>query len=188
MGLNAATFLKRLEGVITGSGFRRVIPGIGIESLRTSAGLILTAGTVPTRASLETNFEGIQHANGETDLGSLQFVVPRDYDESCDELKIRFLAQSGGTTNTPTIDAALYRKRKESAISSDLNPTISGAINASSSYADWVEIDCSNLSLKAGDAIHVDFTSSAHGTDAIDIYGLEVWYRSDLVFFELSDR
>lgn len=187
MGLNPATFCKRLEGIITGSGFRRVIPGIGIESLRDSDGTILTGSTEPKRASLETNFEGIQSTAGQTDLGTLQFVIPRDYDESCDELKIRFLAQSAGT-DTPTIDAALYRKREGVAISSDLNPTISGAINSATALADWVEIECSDLSLKAGDAIHVDLTLSTHGSHAANIYGLEVWYRSDLVFFELDDR
>ncbi|KKL26010.1 hypothetical protein LCGC14_2399590, partial [marine sediment metagenome] len=56
-GLNAANFLKRLEGVVTGDGFKRVIQGININSLRV-AGLILTASTEPSRESLETSFEG----------------------------------------------------------------------------------------------------------------------------------
>lgn len=187
MGLNAGTFLKRLEGVVTGFGFKRVIPGIGIESLRDADGLILDASSTPKRASLETNFEGVVVASSQTALGSLQFVIPRDYDETNDELKVRFLAQSTGT-DVPTIDAALYCKREGAAISSDLNPIISGAINTVTALADWVEIECSNLGLKPGDAIHVDFTTSAHTSHDANIYGLEVTYRSDLVYFENDER
>jgi len=187
MGLNPGTFLKRLEGVVSGFGFKRVIPGIGIGSLRDSDGTILTGATEPKRASLETNFEGVQSTAGQTDLGTLQFVIPRDYDENNDELKVRFLAQSAGT-DVPTIDATLYRRREGAAISADLDPTISGAINSATALADWVEIDCSDLSLKPGDAIHMDFTLSAHASHAANIYGLEVVYRSDLVYFENTER
>lgn len=185
--MNPGTFLKKLEGVITGFGFKRTVPGIGIESLRDSDGTILTGATEPLRASLETNFEGIQSTAGQTDLGTLQFVIPRDYDENNDELLVRFLAQSAGT-DVPTIDATLYRKREGVAISADLDPTISGAINSLTALADWVEVDCSDLSLKPGDAIHMDLTLSAHASHATNIYGLEVVYRSDLVYFEDTER
>ena len=187
MGLNPGTFLKRLEGVITGFGFKRAIPGIGIESLRDADGLILTAATDPKKASLETVFEGVVSAAGNTAGGSLTFQIPRDYDETNDYLRIRFLAQSSGT-DVPTIDAALYRKREGVAISADLGPTISGAINTVTALADWVEIVCDSLSLKPGDAIHVDFTLSAHASHDANIYGLEIIYKSDLVYFEDSER
>ena len=187
MGLNPGTFLFRLRSIITGHGFRRAIPGIGINSLRDASGLILTAGTNPKRASLEIVFEGVVSASGQTAGGSLQFVVPRDYDATNDELLVRFLAQSSGT-DVPTIDATLYRKREGVAISSDLGPTISGAINTVTALADWVEIDCSDLGLIAGDAIHMDFTFSTHASHDANIYGLEVVYRGDLVYFDSTNR
>ena len=187
MSMNPAVFLKNLERIITGQGFKRIIPGIGIGSLRESGGLILTAGTDPKRASFETVFEGVASAAAATTLGSLQFVIPRDYDETVDKLKIRFLAQSAGT-DVPTIDAAMYRKREGVAISSDLDPTISGAINTATALADWVEINCDGLGMHAGDAVHLDFTVSAHTSHDANVYGLEVEYHSDLVYFDKTDR
>ncbi|KKN20338.1 hypothetical protein LCGC14_0936660 [marine sediment metagenome] len=188
MSLNGATFLKNLEGVITGNGFKRVIQGINLNTLRTSGGLILTGSTAPLRASLETNFEGVQSASGTTDFGSLVFNVPRDYDVNNDELKIRFLCNSAGDTNTPTMDAAMFRKRAGVALTSDLDPTISAAMNNNTAKAGYIEIDASDLGCKPGDALHFDLTTSAHSTDAANFYGVEVVYRSDLVYFENTER
>lgn len=187
MSMNPATFLKNCDRIITGQGFKRIIPGITLASLRTSGGLDLEAGTSMKRASLETHFEGVASAAGETDGGSLQFVIPRDYDQTVDKLKVRFLAQSAGT-DTPTIDAALYRKRAGVAISTDLNPTISAAINSATDLADWVEINCDSLSLRPGDAIHMDLTFGTHTSHDANIYALEVEYHSDLVYYDSTDR
>lgn len=188
MSLNGATFLKNLEGVITGNGFKRVIQGINLNTLRTSAGLILTGATAPLRASLETNFEGVQSASSTTDFGSLVFNIPRDYDVNNDELKIRFLCNSAGDTDTPTMDAAIFRKRAGVALSSDLDPTISAAMNDNTTIAGYIEIDASDLGMLPGDAISIDFTTGAHTTDAANFYGMEIVYRSDLVYFESSER
>ena len=189
MSLNPATFLKRLEAVITGEGFKKVIPGLDINSLRLTTGAILAADSGnPMRASLETSFEGVQLASSQTSLGTLTSVVPEDYDESRDKLRIRFLANSAGDTNTPTIDAAIYRKRAATALSADLNPTISGAVNNNTAKAGWVEINADGLGLQAGDAITVVLTSSAHTTDALNVYGLEVVYAACLVYFDPTDR
>lgn len=186
--MNPATFLKKLEGVITGHGFKRVIQGLNINSLRDADGIILDGSTEPSREALETHFDGVVVSNNETDLGSLVFQIPRDYDESIDKLHIRFLANSAGDTDTPTIDCAMYRKRAGAALSSDIDPTISGAVNNSTNIADWVEIVSEGDSWKAGDAVTCIFTTSAHTTDALNVYGLEVVYASDLVYFELSER
>ncbi|MCP4598509.1 hypothetical protein [Neptuniibacter sp.] len=187
MPLNGATFLKEADTIIPGQGIKKMIRGIGIGSLRDSDGSILTTSTEPKRASLETNFEGIQSTNGQTDLGSLQFEIPRDYDQAVDKLKVRFLAQSAGT-DVPTIDAAMYRKRAGAALSSDLNPTISGAINSLTALADYVEVNCDSLSLQPGDAISMDFTLSAHATHAANIYAIEIEYHSTFVYYDKTDR
>ena len=187
MSMNPATFLKNTERIVTGQGFKKVIPGIGLSALKTSAGLELTASTAMKRASFETVFEGVASASGTTDGGSLQFVIPRDYDETVDKLKVRFLCQSAGT-DVPTIDAAMYRKREGVAISSDLDPTISGAINTATVLADWVEINCDGLGMHAGDAVHMDLTWSAHASHDANMYGLEVEYHSDLVYYDKTDK
>ena len=187
MGLNGATHLKELNTIIPGNGIKKILAGVDLSSWRTSGGLILEAGTAPLRASLETVFEGVQSASGTTDGGSLQIVIPRDYDQSVDKLKIRFLAESTGT-DVPTIDAAMYRKREGVAITGDLDPTISGAINTVTALADWVEINCDGQSLQPGDALHFDFTLSAHSSHDANIYALEVEYHGTIVYYDKTDR
>ena len=189
MSMNPGQFLKNLERIITGLGFKRVIQGININTLRLTTGAILAADTGhPQRGSLETYFEGVVQDASQTTLGTLTFQIPRDYDESIDKLHVRFLCNSAGDTNTPTIDAAMYRKRAEAALSSDINPTISGAVNNNTAKADWVEIVSESDGWKAGDAVTCILISSAHTTDALHIYGLEVVYASDLVYFDDDDR
>ena len=187
MGLNGATHLRELNTIIPGNGIKKILAGVDINSLRDPDGLILTASTTLKRASLETVFEGVASASGTTAGGSLQIVVPRDYDQSVDKLKIRFLAESVGT-DTPTIDAAMYRKREGVAITGDLDPTISGAINTVTALADWVEINCDGQGLQPGDAVHFDFTLSAHSSHDANIYALEVEYHGTIVYYDKTDR
>lgn len=186
-GLNAANWLSRIVGTVTGDGFKRVIQGLDINSIRVT-GLIPTASTEPSRESLETNFEGLVVSASQTALGDLTFNIPRDYDESVDKIDFRWLVNSAGDINTPTIDATMFRKRAGAALSSDIDPTISAAVNNNTAKADWVEVRSHGDSWQAGDAVTVVFTTSAHTTDALHAYELEVVYASDLVYFEDSER
>jgi hypothetical protein len=46
-----------------------------------------------------------------------------------------------------------------------------------------------DASLKCGDIIQVSLNlSGAHATDACNIYGIEIWYRSNLAFTNISTR
>jgi len=45
-----------------------------------------------------------------------------------------------------------------------------------------------DASVKAGDALSIILTSSAHTTDALSIYGAELWYRSNLAFTDIDAR
>ena len=187
-GVNPATFLKRIDGIITGSGFKRVIQGVNINTVKADGGLILTATTNPRRIAAETSFDVLASNTSDTDLGRLAFNIPRDYDQSLDYLRIRFLAKSAGDTDTPTIDAVIYRKRKETALSSDLDPTISESVNNDTDDADYVEVNADGLGMQAGDALSVELVAGAHTTDVLHVYGLEVVYKSDLVYFDKTDR
>ncbi len=187
-GVNPATFLKRIEGMITGSGFKRVIQGVNINTVKADGGLILTGSTNPRRTAVETSFDALASNTSNTDLGRLAFNIPRDYDQSLDYLRFRFLAKSAGDTDTPTIDAVIYRKRKETALSADLDPTISGSVNDDSADADYVEVNADGLGMHAGDALSVELVAGAHTTDVLHVYGLEVVYKSDLVYFDKQDR
>lgn len=172
---------------VPGNGYKKILEGIDINSIRVT-GLIPTASTEPSRESLETNFEGMVVSSSQTAAGDLTFMVPRDYDKSKDYMAVRFLASSGGDTNTPTIDATLFRKRAETALSSDLDPDISAAVNNSTTDAGWVEVVASGLDLDPGDAITWVFTTSAHTTDALDIYAVEVVYYGDDEYNVIADR
>ena len=187
-GVNPATFLKRIDGIITGSGFKRVIQGVNINTVKADGGLILTASTNPNRNAVETSFDALVVTNNQTDLGRLVFNVPRDYDKSLDYMRLRFLAESAGDTDEPTIDAAIYLKRAETALSSDLDPTISDAVNTNTVGAGYVEVNCDGLDLRPGDALNIEMTTSAHTTDSLHVYGLEAVYKSDLVYFDKADR
>lgn len=188
-GFNVANFLKGLEALVTGDGFKRVIQGVNINTLHLADGAPLAADSGnPMRATLESYFEGVQLASSQTALGTLTFQIPRDYDESVDKLDIRFLANSAGDTDVPTIDATMYRKRAGAALSSDIDPTISAAVNSNTTKAGWVEVRSHSDSWQAGDAVTIILASSAHTTDALNVYGLEVVYASDLAYFEDSER
>ncbi len=189
--MNPGTFLKKADGMVTGFGFKQEIAGVDINSLRLATGAILVADSGnPGRVSLETNFEGVVLPSSQTDLGTLTIKVPRDYDQDNDFLRLRFLANSAGDTDTPSIDAGVYRKRAGAALSSDLDPTISAVVNTNTALAAWVEINVDSLGLQPGDA--VTFILSAGGTrgttDALNIYAVEVIYRSDLVYNVLDER
>ncbi len=190
-GGNPGTLLSRFEKMLTGFGFKREIQGLDINSLRLETGAILVADSGnPGRVTLESVFEGVQLPSSATDLGTLTFKIPRDYDQTLDYLRVRFLANSVGDTDTPSIDAALYRKRAGAAISADLDPTISAVVNTNTALAAWVKINADGLSLQPGDAVTVDIsTGGTRGTnDALNIYAIEVIYKSDLVYFDPDDR
>ena len=189
MGLNPSTFLKRLEDIVTGDGFKRVIQGVNINTIRSGDGIIPTASTNPSRTAVETSFDALVCAASQTALGQLTFQIPRDFDETVDKLDFRFLVQmAGNTDSTITIDAAMYRKRPGAALTADLDPTISGAINTLTELAGWVEVRSHGDGWHAGDACCIDFTASAHTTDAIHVYGIEVVYASDLVYYDDDER
>lgn len=198
--MNPATFLQNCDRIISGKGFKKVIPGVGIHSIRDSSGDLLDSSTTPALAALETNMEGIQVAAAATAIGELRFVIPWDYDENDNELLVWILAVSGGTTDTPSIDGAMYAKRNGLALTSDLNPTITSVCPISTSYASWLMLDCSDMTiddsdgvaqpLRGGDVIQITLTTGGTRgtTDTLDIYDIDVSYRSDLVFFDPDDR
>lgn len=191
MGMNPGTFLKRCEAILTGFGFKKEIQGLDINSLRLEDGAPLLSGSGnPQYKSLETNFEGIELPSSNTDLGTLTFKIPRDYDQTLDYLRVRFLVNSAGDTDTPSIDSAMYRKRAGAALSDDLDPTISAVVPTNTVKAAWREINADGLGMQPGDGVSFDIsTGGTRGTnDALNIYAIEVIYKSDLVYFDIDDR
>jgi len=195
--------------------------------------VVVGAGTVPVVAALETNFYGLQVAQGQTFAGKVTLTVPPDYDSSIDELRIRIAANRGDDTAgdaTKTLKATIYRKRPVPsiipddaqgilpaglALSADLGVVSTSAVIpglGSNLATTWLEINAdaftgtvapelgqgtSNRSLSAtadasihpGDCLDINLAlNSATGTDAVNIYGIEIWYRSNLAFSDINSR
>ena len=171
-----------------GRTHRKELFGVDLNSIR-ALGLIPTASTEPSRESLETNFEGLRVSASQTTLGDLTFLVPSDYNQDQDRLYVKFLVKSSGNTDTPTIDATLFRKRAGAALSSDLNPTISAAIPNNTAGAALRTIVVENQDLNPGDALTFVFTTGAHTTDSVDVYAVKVEYFGDAdAFNEIDER
>jgi len=170
-----------------------VFEPIPLTAVRTSAGLTLTGATNPEIEATETNALALAGQTDDNGLGTITWMVPRDYDEDADVLKLHALASMAGATDASVkIDATVYSKRAGTALTADLDPTISGNIPASASPTDdaaIVTVDISSQSLQAGDALTINMVASGtHTTDLIHIFSLELEYKSTIVPNEYSDR
>lgn len=187
--MNPYQFLKELAGLPAGGDGIRVEKGLNpISDLRTAAGLVLTAATTPAVVAAETNALVVQAVASSNVLGSFVFAVPKDYDKTKDELTIRVVAQSGGTTDTPTLNCTAYNKRAATALSAALTSVASGAVPNSTAKAAEVSISLSGNRLLPDDVLTINLTSGAHTTDAINVYSLDIVYRSNVVFTTFSQR
>ena len=190
MSMQPGLFLRNTDRIITGYGFKKSVDVLSM--VRAAAGTVLSGTTTNAGVGTpETGFVGaiIGDASG-TFAVNLTHKVPWDYDQSIDIMKVRFLAQMGGATNSAVkLDAALYQKKVDAAVSADLNPTISAVIPTSTTKAEWIEIVATGLGLVAGSGLNWVITqSAAHTTDAIWIYDVEVEYYSDLVYYDRDKR
>lgn len=152
---------------------------------RTAAGLVLTAGTTPAVVAAETNAIVVSAVASSNVLGSFTFSVPKDYDAVKDEIHLRIVAQMGGATDTPTLNASIYKKTPGSALSSALTTVASVALSATSAE---VKVDLSGNGIQPGDVLFFNITSGAHTTDAVNIYGAGVSFRSAIVYADPSIR
>lgn len=190
--MNVVSFLRSIKNLITsaGDGFYRSVK-IPLTDLKTAAGLTLTAGTNPLMAALETNHVGLQWAAGNATAALLNFTVPVDYDQTADLLELVFLVNSAANTDAPILDATAYKKRAGTALSADLDPTASSAIPKSATAATAAaerKIVFSGKGLRPRDVVTVLPFPGTHATDAVNVYGVELRYRSTLVGFAASDR
>jgi hypothetical protein len=186
--MNEFNFVRRVGFLAPGDGFRKC-EDTKLAEWRTAAGLTLTAATAPLAAALETSFYGVQSASSTTDLGSMRVTVPRDYDFDADELRVRFLCNSAGTTDAPVISVQPYIKREGIALRTGTAASSAAVTKTSATTgAAWKEVKLDGNLLRPGDAVALVFTIGAHTTDAINFYGVEIYYRSNLAFSVIEDR
>jgi hypothetical protein len=185
--MNPFQFLKQMNSLPPpgGDGIRVERQLNPIADLRTTAGLVLTAATTPAVVAAETNALVVQAVASSNVLGSFVLAVPKDYDIVKDELTIRVVAQMGGATDTPTLNASAFRKRAGAALSAGLTTVASAAL---SNAAKEVTITVSGNGLRQDDMLTINLTSGAHTTDAINIYGVDVVYRSSIVTSDPTQR
>ena len=179
--MGPGTFLQHIKDIVTGNGFlkSRQIPLRGVPLFSTGAALTTTLTTNPGPDKFDTNITGLSWAAGKVVKAGIDLAIPMDYDESQDHCKLRFRAKMAGGTDTATaLDAVAYH---EDAGTTDLDPTISADL---SSTLATVEIDLSGNAFSAGDAVSVGVFPEAHGTDAVQVYSMELEYRSTLVYFD----
>ena len=62
-----------------------------------------------------------------------------------------------------------------------VDPSLSGTANRSLAAT-------ADASIKPGDCLSIVLTTAAHTTDAISVYGVELWYRSNLAFSDIRSR
>ncbi len=191
--MNPGTFLKNTERITTGKGFKRAVPVHLNECHKYDDGALLT--TTVTAAGYDMLDTGSKQRvifvdDDETSMFGFNFSVPEDYDESVDKLRIRALvSMDGGTTDTVYLDAEIYRKRAGAAATADLDPTIDPVrIPAAIASAAWSEVDADGNDLQGGDQLTVVLKTAAHTTDGMLVYGIEVVYAADLVYYDQDDR
>ena len=193
MGMNPATHLKNLNRVITGQGFKKSIPvALGSCHKYDDGAPLSTTITAVGYGMLDTGSKArvIFIDDDETYGPAFNFPVPQDYDETLDKLRIRALvSMDGGTTDTVYLDAEVYSKRAAAVLSADKDPTVSAvAIPATVTGAAWSEVDCDGKSLQGGDQLTINLKTGAHTTDGIIVYGIEVVYAADIVYYDVDDR
>ena len=190
MSMNPAFFLQNLERLIVGKGFKKEVQIPLMVFHAESDGAPLGAATI---GSDSVGFDHISNTillvwgetggSGNVTEVSFPFVVPQDYDETEDYLRVRIKAYMDGTTDTPGIDANVYKN----GVDTDLDPTISADL---SDTVAWVEIVISDKteSLVAGDVLTISLFPEAHNTEGIGVYGIAMEYKSDLVYYDEDDR
>lgn len=147
----------------------------------TGAPLTATLSTNPGQ-SVVSNFAVLTWAATKVIPAGNTFFVPRDYDEAADHLKIRFVAEAGGTTDTPALDCSAYTSI---APSTDVNPTKTANLSQNLAY---VEMDLSGNSLVYGTSMQVNVFPEAHGTDTVLIWHADWEYKSMIVAHDEADR
>lgn len=225
--MNESNFLRRVSYLTPGDGYRKCAPIDVLSQLKDATGQILSGGTSPPLAALETGIYGVQPAASTTFCGQFLWVVPQDYDASADELRIMVACDMAGTTNQALsqLTSVIYRKRMVPqfipddaqgvmpaglAVSLDLGApaTAVGAIPLVGTHlaTKWVMINAdywtdltrsvanrslaamADASVKPGDILDIVLNSAAHTTDVIHLYGIELWYRSNLAFSDINSR
>jgi len=181
MKFSPNNFLQNIKNIVPG-GLRQnptaPLPNDGGFNLDYSLGLnggVFAAGATFTTVN---NVPIISSAASNTTIATYGFLVPRDYDENSDQIRVRLLARMGGATNTPTLTVASSTTILGSTVGIAGTSVTSSAITATEAV---YEFDLSGQGLTRDEILSFVITAGAHTTDAVQIFAVEVVYASCIV-------
>lgn len=162
MRLSLNNFLYGLKQIVTGDG--DVDGGVLVDE--------------------QSVLQSPESASGNTTLPVAGFVIPRDYDESTDHLKLNLAGRMDGSTDTPDFQVAVTRTRVgESDSTIQSNTTV---FSLDDSYNEDV-LDLSGNNLQRGDHLDIAVTLGAHTTDGAERLAVQPEYRSCVVSYDEFD-
>lgn len=188
-------FLKEMQGLVTGDGIlvERHLSLRDFNLFSDGSYLTTTLTTNPGFAKGETNATVLSWAATKVVAAGFEFYLPFDYDESKDILEFHMKAGMGGSTDTPGLTANVYRKREGIALSADLGPLTAktrvgnvvstAALAIATTGLKNVYFDLSGQKSKGGDCFTMKIVPGTHGTDALNVYGVKLRLRSDIVSY-----
>jgi hypothetical protein len=150
-------------------------------------------------ASLAAQFAGVADETyarvlkveqGVDDIGTIEWAVPRDYDEATDSLYVRVLASqlTQSTDDDVQLDAKVYLKTAGSALGADIDPTKPATVLSTTEQ--WLTFDLSGNSLERDDLVYFNLITDGHNdTDGEEvlIHAIEFVYRSTIVSYDEED-
>lgn len=138
----------------------------------------------------ETNARVLKVPAGTTDVGTVAWNVPWDFDENTDTLHVRVLA-SMATKSTDTnvlLASTAYLKVAGSALGSDL--AVTAPTTVLSTTEQWCVFNFYGKNLKADNILYFKLAAANNATagEEVLIHAIEFVYRSTLVsFHETTD-
>jgi len=125
-----------------------------------------------------------------TYIGAYSFVVPRDYDQQTDYLRLRLMLKMNGATDTPSISTGV----STFAIGSTTPTFFSTVVGVSGTYSSTAsstlsqtlqefEFDVPQAALVSNEVVVFSLSTSAHTTNSVYIYGASATYPSCTVAY-----
>jgi hypothetical protein len=176
-------------------GFYQDYPLAPIVNGRSSAGLVLTAGTNPIVAKVG-NVWTVSWAATDTSTLVLPWTVPNEFNDRTKEFTVWALFGKTGTTDAVTITPTMYTRGQYGAekaipmVTSRVYPTASTYTDGTTTFIIPAATTtapiacCMNFTpaatqaapyIAGGDALTLNLAVGTHGTDGINLYGL--WVR-----------
>lgn len=179
--MNQYQFLKQLNQ----------IPGPGGDGVRVQQGITPSALAVSgaTRQVTGSQDAVVIDANDESVI--VNVVIPADYDNQADELKVAVYAKYvSGTSVTLDVDVVTLNREGAAAddVTADLDEDPSEVVIDAAADNGWAEFDLSGLGLQAGDVLSVEIDGQVTGVGIANIVGARVQYKSSIVFADSTAR